>query len=577
MRLPIRLKTLLLLTVFAVAPLVATVALVLPSYGDAVLESSRRRHVNLVSEMAFSIDLRLSGILRDARTVASAIGEATKLEGAHAAAAEPLIKSAVHARGFIDGARMEIPSANIDTVFNKDGADAASVPKSTQAQRDAVDRGGVVFEMIDEIRGAIVTNIPGDHAAPGYVTVPVYLQPVSKHLHDFGDGHQLDESQTRMVIVDHDRRLVASFGDDMRPTTDTSDLEVWTPLEGKPTEDVNITADLEVDGAPVLVTIHTVKSVGWAVALWQPRAVAVRDYTRIKQLLFGIAAGLIVVALLAGAIAARTVTRPVLSLVEETRTIGQRSWEKLSPAMPRKDEIGDLSRAVRQMAEDLQIGEAEIAREAKLRGDLSRFMSQEVVDGIIEGSHPVELGGQRANVTIMFADMVAFTKAAETMPPEQVVMMLNELFTLLTEVVFRHGGIVDKFIGDCVMGIWGAPVDDPDHATKAVEAAEDMMSFLEAGAEKWRDDYGIEVRLAIGINSGSAIVGNIGSDKRMEYTVVGDVVNVAARLESIAAPNQVLVGESTTRLLDDAFDIRLLGERNLTGRSESVQVYELQV
>jgi class 3 adenylate cyclase len=136
--------------------------------------------------------------------------------------------------------------------------------------------------------------------------------------------------------------------------------------------------------------------------------------------------------------------------------------------------------------------------------------------------------------------------------------------------------MVDKFIGDCIMGVWGAPVATEDHAARALAAAEDMMRFLEVAGEQWHDKYGVEVRLAIGVNSGDAIVGNIGSDKRMEYTVVGDTVNVAARLETIAAPNQVLVGESTAERARDEFDLRLLGERKLTGRKAEIRVYELE-
>jgi class 3 adenylate cyclase len=177
---------------------------------------------------------------------------------------------------------------------------------------------------------------------------------------------------------------------------------------------------------------------------------------------------------------------------------------------------------------------------------------------------------------VLFADVVAFTPLAESRSAEEVVSLLNELFSILTEIVFRHGGTVDKFIGDCIMAIWGAPVAQPDHAQRALAAAEDMMRFLETANERFREVYGIEIRLGIGVNSGEAIVGNIGSDKRMEYTVIGDVVNVAARLESIAAPNQLLVSEATRRLAGVGFDLTLVGEKNLTGRKNATTVYQLE-
>jgi class 3 adenylate cyclase len=148
---------------------------------------------------------------------------------------------------------------------------------------------------------------------------------------------------------------------------------------------------------------------------------------------------------------------------------------------------------------------------------------------------------------------------------------------MLTEIVFRHGGTVDKFIGDCIMAVWGAPVPAADHAIRALRAAEDMMRFLEAANEGWREKYDVEIRLGIGVNSGEALVGNIGSDKRMEYTVIGDVVNVAARLEAIAQPNQVLVSGATRDLVGDAFALEKLGDRKLTGRKTDTAVYALEL
>ena len=270
-------------------------------------------------------------------------------------------------------------------------------------------------------------------------------------------------------------------------------------------------------------------------------------------------------------------TRPVLRIARQATLIGQRRWRELSLDTTRHDEIGDLSRTMGQMAKELETGEAEIAREAKLRGDLSRFMSQDLVDAIVRGEHSLTLGGQRREISVLFADVVAFTPLAESRPAEEVVALLNELFTMLSEVVFRHHGTVDKFIGDCIMAVWGAPVAQPDHARRALAAAEDMLRFLETANQVWSSKFGIELRLAIGVNSGEAIVGNIGSDKRMEYTVVGDVVNVAARLEAVAKPNQVLVAERTVELAGEGFALRSLGPQRLTGRKTATKVYELQL
>jgi class 3 adenylate cyclase len=286
-----------------------------------------------------------------------------------------------------------------------------------------------------------------------------------------------------------------------------------------------------------------------------------------------VAAAAAILAVLVGLLAAGGLTAPILRIVGQARLIAQRKWREVSLASARGDEIGELSRSLGEMAHDLEQGEIE----AKLRGDLSRFMSKQLVDAIVRGEHPLSLGGKRAQVSVVFADVVGFTPLAEAREAEQIVALLNELFSVLTEIVFRHGGTVDKFVGDCIMAVWGAPVTQEDHAARALSAAEDMMRFLETANEGWREKYDVEIRLGIGVNSGEAIVGNIGSDKRMEYTVIGDVVNVAARLEAIAQPNQVLVAEATRDLVGEAFALRKLGDRKLTGRKTETAVYALDV
>jgi class 3 adenylate cyclase len=176
---------------------------------------------------------------------------------------------------------------------------------------------------------------------------------------------------------------------------------------------------------------------------------------------------------------------------------------------------------------------------------------------------------------VLFADVVSFTPFAERAEPEKVVEFLNELFTVLTEVVFRHEGTVDKFIGDAIMAFFGAPNAMEDHAARAVACAEDMQRFVEASAPEWRDKYGIEVRLAVGVNTGEAIVGNLGSEARMDYTAIGDVVNVAARLEALARPGQTLVTGETAASAGDAFDFRPIGEHPLRGKQQPVAILEL--
>jgi class 3 adenylate cyclase len=134
---------------------------------------------------------------------------------------------------------------------------------------------------------------------------------------------------------------------------------------------------------------------------------------------------------------------------------------------------------------------------------------------------------------------------------------------------------VDKLIGDCVMALWGAPTAHPDHARRALLAAQDMARFCESASADWKARFGVEVRLAIGVNTGEAVVGNVGSRERMEYTAIGDVVNVAARLETIARPQQILVSRATADAIEGGFTVTPLGSREVPGRREPIELFEV--
>jgi class 3 adenylate cyclase len=475
--------------------------------------------------------------------------------------------------------RFEVPEANVATVLRVGGATPDDAPASTPALRREADERRVAIALDGPGRATLVVPIQrrdGAQGARGYVTTSVDLAPLGEDLARLAAARF--DGQARLVVVDADLRALAAFGlPDAASGADASRLPVWSALPpgARPREHLGVVVEHEEGGERMVGAVESVPRFGWTVALWRPEAVAYEALGRLERLAAAVAGGALALALAAALLASRAVTTPVLRLAEQAKLIGRRRFRDLALPKARADELGDLARSMDEMAQDLEKVEAEIAREARLRGDLGRFLSKDLVESIVRGEHPLALGGRRQAVSVLFADVVAFTPLAEERPAEEVVALLNELFSVLSEVVFRHGGTVDKFIGDCLMAVWGAPVPAADHAERALAAAEDMMRFLETAAVEWRERYGTHVRLGVGVNSGEAIVGNIGSDKRMEYTVIGDVVNVAARLEALAQPNQVLVGGATYELAKDAYAMRLLGERKLTGRSRETKVYEL--
>ena len=285
--------------------------------------------------------------------------------------------------------------------------------------------------------------------------------------------------------------------------------------------------------------------------------------------------GFAVIALIIGLAMGRRLSAPVLDVAQAARKVASGDFD-VRVAGGSRDEVGQMAESFNTMAADLGSYRDQVVEETRIRTDLSRYLTAELVDQIVEEKASLDLGGKRQRVTVLFADVVSFTPMAEKYDPEFVVSILNELFTFMTEIVFKNGGVVDKFIGDCVMAVFGAPETHEDDALRAVRAAEEMHHWLEVGNAKWRKDLGKDLQLAIGINTGDAVVGNIGSKKRMEYTVIGDAVNVAARLEAVARPGQVLMTAETMALVIDEFECKSIGERKLSGKGEPMEIFALE-
>ena len=204
----------------------------------------------------------------------------------------------------------------------------------------------------------------------------------------------------------------------------------------------------------------------------------------------------------------------------------------------------------------------------------SRFVNPHVVRQLMERGG-LEGGGRTREVTLLFSDIRGFTTLSETRPPEEVVAILNRYFTLQVEVIFRHGGSLDKFIGDAIMAFWGAPLDDPEHARHAVACALDMADALLA----FRDELGEAGKgfdVGIGVHSGPAVVGLIGSDRRREYTSIGDTVNLASRIEGLTkeAGRRILVSRATMERCAGAFDFVSCGTFQAKGRAQAVELFE---
>lgn len=217
-----------------------------------------------------------------------------------------------------------------------------------------------------------------------------------------------------------------------------------------------------------------------------------------------------------------------------------------------------------------------LREEERMRNKLERFHSPQVIEMILKSNQETKeniMEAKELEATVLFTDIVGFTPLSEKMKPKDINTLLNKHFSKMTDIIFDLDGTLDKYIGDSLMAVFGAPFGQDNDAERAVMAALKMREALEA--ENKANVREKELNIRIGINTGQITAGNIGSPKRMEYTVLGDAVNVASRLESIAEPNQILIGEETYNRIKDKIKTREIGLRKLKGKSRDLRVYEV--
>ncbi|RKX71473.1 hypothetical protein DRP53_01465 [candidate division WOR-3 bacterium] len=258
-------------------------------------------------------------------------------------------------------------------------------------------------------------------------------------------------------------------------------------------------------------------------------------------------------------------TRPIKELTKGAEEIGKGNLDYRIPLTSR-DELGDLTRAFNRMASSLK--EKELIKDA-----FRRYVSHQVAEEIFKDPERYlrSLKGERRRVTVLFADIRGFTPLAERLEPESVVSLLNDYLTVMVGAVFDNLGTLDKFMGDAIMAVFGAPISYEDDVIRGVKTAIDIQRRI----EELNRNREIKIRVGIGINFGEAVVGNIGSKQRMDYTVVGDSVNLAQRLESIAKGGEIIISEPVYQEIKDHFSCQPLPPVQVKGKREPVKIFRV--
>ena len=341
-------------------------------------------------------------------------------------------------------------------------------------------------------------------------------------------------------------------------------LKDWQPVLGKESFFTSVQAQPYLSRLVVLHQQQDTRIVALIQRSWHE---ALADFYRLRWMMALIALAGMSVILLVSIWLARTVSRPVQVLVNGVRAIGSGNYALQVPVTAR-DEIGELSRAFNEMS-------GQLAEKEKIRTLLGKVVSPVVVTELL--NNEVKLGGELREITALFSDLAGFTSIAEAMQPEPLVALLNDYLTQMSHQINAYEGVIDKYIGDAIVAFWGAPVIEERHTALALKAALAMQQVLALMRQQWSVKGLPQLTMRIGINTGVAVVGNMGSIERMDYTMMGDTVNLAARLEGANKyyGSDILLSEYSYAKVSDLFLCRELDRVRVQGKSQSVAIYQL--
>jgi class 3 adenylate cyclase len=310
--------------------------------------------------------------------------------------------------------------------------------------------------------------------------------------------------------------------------------------------------------------------------------------------MFFIFALLILFSMISGFLIIRKSSAQLTELADKTNILVEDKQSKLVIAANADKELNDIAgcfnrlmsqlmdahREMREQsvqlmcyAKDLSLSHMKAKEEERLRNRLSRYVGRNLVERLLAQNESELFENERREVTVLFADIRSFTSIAEEMEAEELVVMLNDFYDLMVGIVFKYSGVLDKFVGDQIVAVFGLLADEGDQASKAVEAALEMQQATEALMELRAEEGKRTFSIGIGINTGDAVVGNIGSRNRMDYTVIGDCVNVASRLQKVAKGGEIVIGDKTNQKSKRRFPLLKSANLHLKNKAEPVQCY----
>ena len=416
----------------------------------------------------------------------------------------------------------------------------------------------------ERLAAAFAAPIDIDQKPAGVIAIIIELTRVSNFLSQLTVGKSagafiLERNGKVVAAPDPDANEVMALKTDhpLFPVAVDAiqNASAYEPGEGEPFH-TRVTRD----GKAYQAVLTPISFPGWSLVTVVPESEFLGPVQMtIRNLVIGLAVLIVLAGLLSAWLAQRLIAAPLIKVMNEIRHVERFDLDKVQRHPSRLNEIENLSGAIGDMAQGL----------AAFR----KYIPADLVKRLISDGNGARLGGAVRPMSVMFVDLAGFTGMSERLG-DRIIPLLSRYFDSVSVQIQKQGGTIDKFIGDAVMAFWGAPAPNPDHAVDCCRAA---LACRRAVEEDLHDDNGQPVKIRIGINSGDMLVGNIGSEVRLNYTVIGDAVNIASRLESTnkAYGSTIIIGPETRRLAGDRIVVRELDRLAVYGRAGGLQIYEL--
>ncbi len=410
----------------------------------------------------------------------------------------------------------------------------------------------------------------------GYIAVGLGLKQLSENLQNIS-FRKFGVPDLIFIIDENGRILVHPKLDLIGRKISDIEVENKTDFQLITKKDLSLSAEqLDYEKRMVFRTYISFPKFHWAIVVSQLSDSIYSELRKLYKISILIGFFFIVFALILAILSSKYLVKPIEKLNEGIKRVAEKDFG-IKVHISTKNEIGELAKSFNYMIEKINEYREEIRKEAEMRAYLQRYIPTHFVIKITEEGEVRRIleRSEFRELSILFADIVDFTYSTQKLGSEKIALLLNKFFSLATQCIFRYDGVIDKFIGDCIMALFGV-FDEPEFSQRSILSAIEIMNSLRSKKAEFEREFGIGIDIRVGIATGRVLVGPIGSDVRADYTAIGEAVNLASRLQEMASPGEILIDRKTKeKITNKNINLSPIGSIRIKGIPEPVEVFRI--